>query len=190
MRRFSRLTLPSWTVSSQLLLSIIAPAEISIPLTRLEILVRRTGAESGAAGALAAGVIAAFMGQVASRAKPRKQRSLLTHLRRKPQIRRLLPLTRCQTAKIEVRPARAGLRPFARLRSATGRVDSKAAEFPHWHWNQQRKAWQGEEPRSPRRTCRKRVGVKPLVEFRADLAARVRALFLALGERSNCVILV
>jgi hypothetical protein len=27
------------------------------------------------------------------------------------------------------------------------------------------------------------VGVKPPVEFHADLAARVRALFLALGER-------
>jgi hypothetical protein len=61
-----------------------------------------------------------------------------------------------------------GLRPFARLRSATGRVYSKAAEFVVGiAATSDSEARRNEEPpRQPRR--RKRVGFKPLREFHAD----------------------
>ncbi len=60
-----------------------------------------------------------------------------------------------------------GLRPFARLRSATGRVYSKAAEFvAAIRANEDSRVGQG-APRKPRRR-RERMGVKPLREFHAD----------------------
>jgi RepB DNA-primase from phage plasmid len=60
-----------------------------------------------------------------------------------------------------------GLRPFARLRSATGRVYSKATEFVATiRASDDSRVGQG-EPRKPRRR-RERVGVKPLREFHAD----------------------
>ncbi len=62
-----------------------------------------------------------------------------------------------------------GMRPFARLRSATGRVYSKAAEFlvgiATSGDNQEEP---GEEPRKRRRRRRVHVGIKPLAEFHAD----------------------
>jgi hypothetical protein len=60
-----------------------------------------------------------------------------------------------------------GLRPFARLRSATGRVYSKAEEFVATiRVGDNSRVGQG-EPRKPRRS-RERVSVKPLREFHAD----------------------
>jgi hypothetical protein len=61
-----------------------------------------------------------------------------------------------------------GLRPFARLRSATGRVYSKAAEFlTGIKISSDGQAGQGEQPHKRRRS-RDRVGVKPLREFHTD----------------------
>ena len=63
-----------------------------------------------------------------------------------------------------------GMRPFARLRSATGRVYSKAAEFlANIGTSSDGQAGQGGEPRKRRRR-KERVGVKPLEEFHADPA--------------------
>ncbi|MGO9061911.1 MAG: DNA-primase RepB domain-containing protein [Candidatus Binataceae bacterium] len=61
-----------------------------------------------------------------------------------------------------------GLRPFARLRSATGRVYSKAAEFlADIRSNDERRAAHEQETR--RRPQRRRErGVKPLKEFQSD----------------------
>lgn len=62
-----------------------------------------------------------------------------------------------------------GLRPFARLRSATGRVYSKAAEFlAGIGTSSDGQAGQGEQPRKGRRRRLAHVGVKPLAEFHAD----------------------
>jgi len=63
-----------------------------------------------------------------------------------------------------------GMRSFARLRSATGRVYSKAAEFiAGIGTSSDGEAGQGEEPRKqPRRRRRQRAGIKPLEEFHAD----------------------
>ena len=63
-----------------------------------------------------------------------------------------------------------GMRPFARLRSATGRVYSKAAEFiADIGASCNSEAGQGEEPgKQPRRRRRQRAGIKPLEEFHAD----------------------
>jgi hypothetical protein len=62
-----------------------------------------------------------------------------------------------------------GMRPFARLRSATGRVYSRAAEFlAGITKNDSRETMQGEEPRTRQRRRRERVGVKALKEFHAD----------------------
>src|SRR5712664_2036085 len=57
-----------------------------------------------------------------------------------------------------------GMRPFARLRSATGRVYSKAAEFiAGIGTSSNGEAGQGEEPRKqPRRRRRQRAGIRPL----------------------------
>jgi len=61
-----------------------------------------------------------------------------------------------------------GLRPFARLRSATGRVYSTAAEFlAGIKANSDGQAGQGEQPHKRRRS-RAGVGVKPLREFHSD----------------------
>ena len=63
-----------------------------------------------------------------------------------------------------------GMRPFARLRSATGNVYSKWAEFlAGIGTSSDGQAGQGEEPRKRRRP-KERVGVKPLEEFHADPA--------------------
>jgi RepB DNA-primase N-terminal domain len=60
-----------------------------------------------------------------------------------------------------------GMRPFARLRSATGRVYSKAAEFVAGIGaGGDGRIEQGEEPRKRRRR-RAHAGVKPLQEFHA-----------------------
>ena len=62
-----------------------------------------------------------------------------------------------------------GLRPFARLRSATGRVYSKASEFlAGISTSTEGRVGQGEEPRKRRRRRRAHVGVKPLAEFHVD----------------------
>ena len=64
-----------------------------------------------------------------------------------------------------------GMRPFARLRSATGHVYSKAAEFiAGIGTSGDGEAGQGEEPRKQprRRRWRERVGIRPLEEFHAD----------------------
>lgn len=62
-----------------------------------------------------------------------------------------------------------GLRPFARLRSATGRVYSKAGEFLAGIATRgSDRAGQGEEPRKRRRQRRGHTGVKPLAEFHSD----------------------
>jgi len=63
-----------------------------------------------------------------------------------------------------------GMRPFARLRSATGDVYSKAAEFiAGIGTSSDGAAGQGEEPRKqPRRRRRQRAGIRPLEEFHAD----------------------
>jgi hypothetical protein len=65
-----------------------------------------------------------------------------------------------------------GMRPFARLRSATGHVYSKAAEFiAGIGTSSDGAAGQGEEPRKqPRRRRRQRAGIRPLGEFHADPA--------------------
>src|SRR6266851_3783595 len=60
-----------------------------------------------------------------------------------------------------------GLRPFARLRSATGRVYSPAAEFlADIKKSEERDTVEAAEPRK-RRRGRERVGVRPLKEFHA-----------------------
>src|SRR5712692_4065496 len=60
-----------------------------------------------------------------------------------------------------------GMRPFARLRSATGRGYSRAAEFlADVKKTEEREPVELAEPRKQRR--RERVGVKPLREFQAD----------------------
>jgi hypothetical protein len=63
-----------------------------------------------------------------------------------------------------------GLRPFVRLRSATGRVYSKAAEFlAGIGTSRDSEVGQGEEPRKqPPRRRRQGAGIKPLEEFHAD----------------------
>jgi hypothetical protein len=61
-----------------------------------------------------------------------------------------------------------GMRPFARLRSATGRVYSRAAEFlADIKKNEERETVEVAEPRR-RHGRRERVGVKPLREFHSD----------------------
>jgi hypothetical protein len=62
-----------------------------------------------------------------------------------------------------------GLRPFARLRSATGRVYSKAAEFlADIRSNDERGAAHEQETRPRPQRRRERAGVKPLKEFHSD----------------------
>jgi len=62
-----------------------------------------------------------------------------------------------------------GMRPFARLRSATGRVYSRAVEFlAGITKNDESEAARGEEIRPQRRRGRERAGVKPLREFHSD----------------------
>jgi hypothetical protein len=62
-----------------------------------------------------------------------------------------------------------GLRPFARLRSATGRVYSRAAEFlAGIKISRDGQAGQGEQPHKRPRQSKERVGVKPLREFQSD----------------------
>jgi hypothetical protein len=62
-----------------------------------------------------------------------------------------------------------GLRPFARLRSATGRVYSRAAEFlAGIKISSDGQAGQGEQPHKRPRQSKERVGVKPLGEFHSD----------------------
>ena len=62
-----------------------------------------------------------------------------------------------------------GLRPFARLRSATGRVYSRAAEFlAGIKISSDGPAGRGEQPHKRSRQSKERVGVKPLREFHSD----------------------
>ena len=62
-----------------------------------------------------------------------------------------------------------GLRPFARLRSATGRVYSRAAEFlAGIKISSDGQAGQGEQPHNLLRRRKDRVSVKPLREFHSD----------------------
>ncbi len=62
-----------------------------------------------------------------------------------------------------------GLRPSARLRSATGRVYSRAVEFlAGITKNDESEAAREEEIRPQRRLGRERAGVKPLKEFHSD----------------------
>jgi len=62
-----------------------------------------------------------------------------------------------------------GLRPFARLRSATGRVYSRAAEFlADIRSNDERRAAHEQETRPRPQRRRERAGVKPLKEFHSD----------------------
>jgi hypothetical protein len=62
-----------------------------------------------------------------------------------------------------------GMRPFARLRSATGRVYSMAVEFlAGIGTGSDGQAGQGEQPRKGRRRRLAHAGVKPLAEFHAD----------------------
>ncbi len=62
-----------------------------------------------------------------------------------------------------------GLRPFARLRSAKGRVYSRAAEFlVGIRKSDQPATAQDQEPRRPQRRRTEGEGVKPLVEFHGD----------------------
>jgi hypothetical protein len=62
-----------------------------------------------------------------------------------------------------------GLRPFARLRSATGRVYSRAAEFlAGIKISSDGQAGQGEELHKRSRQSKEREGVKPLREFHSD----------------------
>jgi hypothetical protein len=62
-----------------------------------------------------------------------------------------------------------GLRPFARLRSATGCVYSKAAEFlAGIKTSSDGQAGQSEQPHKRPRRSKERVGVKPLGEFHSD----------------------
>jgi hypothetical protein len=62
-----------------------------------------------------------------------------------------------------------GLRPFARLRSATGHIYSKASEFlAGIGTSRNSEAGQGEEPRKQaHRRRRQRAGIRPLEEFHA-----------------------
>src|SRR6266436_7049851 len=62
-----------------------------------------------------------------------------------------------------------GMRPFARLRSATGRVYSRAAEFlATVKTSSDGQAGQGEQPHKRPRQSKERVGVKPLREFHSE----------------------
>jgi hypothetical protein len=62
-----------------------------------------------------------------------------------------------------------GMRPFARLRSATGRIYSKAVEFvAAIRAIDDGRGGQGEERRKPRGRQRQRAGIRPLGEFHAD----------------------
>jgi RepB DNA-primase from phage plasmid len=64
-----------------------------------------------------------------------------------------------------------GMRPFARLRSAKGRVYSHAAEFLgriSEDEQQQRETVKGEQPQTRQRRRKERVGVKALKEFHDD----------------------
>ena len=62
-----------------------------------------------------------------------------------------------------------GMRPFARLRSATGRVYSRAVEFlAGITKNDESEAAREEEIRPQRRQRRERAAVKPLKEFHSD----------------------
>ena len=62
-----------------------------------------------------------------------------------------------------------GMRPFARLRSATGRIYSKAAEFvAAIRAVDDGRGGQGEERGKPRGRRRQRAGIRPLGEFHAD----------------------
>jgi hypothetical protein len=62
-----------------------------------------------------------------------------------------------------------GVRPFARLRSATGRVYSGAAEFlAGIETSSDGQAGQGEQPHKRPRRSTERAGVKPLREFHSD----------------------
>jgi RepB DNA-primase from phage plasmid len=61
-----------------------------------------------------------------------------------------------------------GLRPFARLKSATGRVYSRAAEFLAGIKTSAGQAGQSEQPHKRPRRSKDRVGVKPLREFHSD----------------------
>ena len=62
-----------------------------------------------------------------------------------------------------------GLRPFARLRSATGRVYSRAAEFlAGIKVSSDGPAGRGEQLHKRPRQSKERVGVKPLREFQSD----------------------
>lgn len=62
-----------------------------------------------------------------------------------------------------------GMRPFARLRSATGRVYSRAAEFVAGIASSvDDRAVRGEQPHERPRQKKERVGVKPLREFHGD----------------------
>ncbi len=64
-----------------------------------------------------------------------------------------------------------GMRPFARLRSATGRVYSKAAEFlATVRMSGDGQVGQGEEPSKRRRRHTDRTSLRPLNEFHADPA--------------------
>lgn len=61
------------------------------------------------------------------------------------------------------------MRPFARLRSAPGRVYSKAAEFlAGVGTSNDAQTGQAEEPRKRRRRRRTHVGAKPLEQFHGD----------------------
>jgi hypothetical protein len=62
-----------------------------------------------------------------------------------------------------------GLRPFARLRSATGRVYSRATEFlAGIKTSSDGQAGQSEKPHKRPHRSKERVGVKPLREFHSD----------------------
>jgi hypothetical protein len=64
-----------------------------------------------------------------------------------------------------------GLQPFARLRSATGRVYTKAAEFlAGIRKSSDDGAGQGAEPQKHRRRHKERVDIRPLEDFHTDPA--------------------
>jgi hypothetical protein len=64
-----------------------------------------------------------------------------------------------------------GLQPFARLRSATGRVYTKAAEFlAGIRKSSDDGAGQGAEPQKHRRRHKERTDIRPLEEFHTDSA--------------------
>jgi RepB DNA-primase from phage plasmid len=65
-----------------------------------------------------------------------------------------------------------GLRPFARLRSATGRVYSKAAEFLAGIKTSAGQAGQSEQPHKRPRRSKENAGVRSLREFHSDPICR------------------